>query len=130
MKRVIDGAAYNTATALHVARAKTSTRLDQNDGDPITGFEEIAYNLYRTKGGAFFLVAQERLRRFDAGSDEWVRNSSDLYPLRYEQAHAFAQGKAMRVGALHLLGQAVEILVDDIFPTVPEAVDETPTATA
>lgn len=52
MRKIIKGKLYDTSTATHVA---TDTFLDENGGDEF----EVVEDVYRTKGGAFFMVRME-----------------------------------------------------------------------
>lgn len=76
--------------------------------------------MYRTKGGAFFLVVNEFRGE---GDDETHDTTFD--PMTYDQAHQFARGERVQLGFLILPGKQVEWHVEGIFPTVAEAADET-----
>jgi hypothetical protein len=122
MKRIIEGKAYDTETALHVAHAEVWDRVDTDFGRLPT-YSTSAYDLYRTKGGAFFLTIVTGRKIREA---KWERDFEDLHTLTYDQAHRFVNGQATPTGQGHVHNQRVEILEEGIFPTVEEAVEETP----
>jgi hypothetical protein len=121
MKRIIGGKSYNTATAQHVAQAEEREGTEAQDVELAT-----AYNLYRTKGGAFFLVISEW--RIVDGQDDDAAIFSEFYPLDYDQAHRFARGEPVQIGRMYLPGKQIARLAPGVFPTVEEAADDTPQA--
>jgi hypothetical protein len=112
MKRIINGVSYNTDTAQHIATA--SYDYEKRDGEEWSG----SYDLYRTKGGAFFIVDIETpddptpwgYEREEA----WKMQRVTFTPLTYDKAHEFVLGK----GHWNI---PVELLVNGIFPSIPEA---------
>src|SRR5690349_6234682 len=106
MKRVVDGVTYNTDTSTVVARAG----WDEDDTD--TRYDiEVTQTLYKTQGGALFLLedkswceGQGRLRE--------ERNRATITPMSLEQA----QGWAMR-------GE-IEIIDSSVLGEPPEAEEE------
>lgn len=120
MKRIIGGKAYNTETAQHIATAKYS--YEKRRGEEWSG----SWDLYRTKGGAFFLVRQETPEDgspWDLYPNElWKKTMTEFFPLTYDNAYAFVRGEAQ--------ADNIELLVDGIFPSIPEAVDDTSEDTA
>lgn len=121
MKRIIDGKAYNTETALHVATA----RRDYEDDKDRT--HSVEMNLYRTKGGSFFLVEIDRGYESDVTASE---EDEDVYrwriifhPVTYDTAHSFARGDKLKLAGWSSEPWQIELQADDIFPTVPEAAE-------
>lgn len=74
MKKIIDGALYNTDTARMVGRAATGE----------SGTEET---LYRTKAGKYFMHCDGIV----AAGGGWLRASAAIVPLTPEQALAWAE---------------------------------------
>lgn len=103
MKRIFNGKAFNTDTAQAVARGEFT--YNRHDEEWIS-----EKTLYRTKGGAFFSFEIDTPLSND---DERQVVKFDV--LTYDKAHSFARGAE---------NLAVEILVDGIFPSLPEADDE------
>jgi hypothetical protein len=114
VKRIIEGKAYNTATADHIASARDGYNDDRGRD------HTLQHELYRTKGGAFFMVLIDRLDDDDDGRDPEV----EFYPIRYDTAYTFASGRNFRLGRGEFSGLQVELHMDDIFPTVAEAEEE------
>jgi hypothetical protein len=114
MKRIIDGKAYNTDTALHVAHTESSYMDDR------AREHDLVLDLYRTKGGAFFLVEFDGL---DADDEDNRRETVTFYPVSYDTAHAFASGRSYKLGYSNRGAEQVELRAAGIFPEVPEAAD-------
>jgi hypothetical protein len=120
MQRIIEGKAYNTATALHVAHAEEYEWQDEGTTRVTT-----RYDLYRTQGGAFFLTIEEEILTgigLTRQTDPVI--GVELHPLGYDEAHSFARGETVQIGRLHLRGKQTDLLAPGIFPTVEEAVDQ------
>jgi hypothetical protein len=120
MQRIIEGKAYNTATALHVAHAEEYEWQDEGTTRVTT-----RYDLYRTQGGAFFLTIEEEILTgigLTRQTDPVI--GVELHPLGYDEAHSFARGETVQIGRLHLRGKQIDLLAPGIFPTVEEAVDQ------
>jgi hypothetical protein len=113
MKRIIEGKAYNTATADHVASARDGYNDDRGRD------HSLKHELYRTKGGAFFMVLTDTLDDDDTRDPE-----VEFYPIRYDTAYTFASGRNFRLGRGEFSGLQVELHKDDIFPTVAEAEED------
>jgi len=112
-KRVINGKAYNTNTATHVANAQE--RYEDNNASHL-----VKYDLYRTKGGAFFLVETDVM----IGADDDRDDETTFFPLSYDQAYSFIQGFDLSLRpSTFISGSQVDIFAEDIFPTIPEAAD-------
>lgn len=120
MKRIINGKAYNTATAQHIATADYSFEKGRTEW---LG----RYDLYRTKGGAFFgtdtywpsLMHEsfDRERFGSAQEEREARERVEVRALSYDEAHGFVLGK-WQIG-----DYSVELLAEGIFPSIPEAED-------
>jgi hypothetical protein len=95
MQRIIEGKAYNTATALHVAHAEEYEWQDEGTTRVTT-----RYDLYRTQGGAFFLTIEEEILTgigLTRQTDPVI--GVELHPLGYDEAHSFARGD-VQIGRL------------------------------
>jgi hypothetical protein len=95
MKRIIDGVAYNTDTAVAVARSSYSFKKRNTEWLSVL-------TIYRTKGGAFFEVVTEQS---DCDPVWWFEG---MEPISYDKAYDIVQGK---------YDDDVELLVKGIFPT-------------
>ncbi len=110
MKRIINGKAYNTATAQHIATA--DYRFDKGRVEWLG-----RYDLYRTKGGAFFgidtcLPNLEYQEERDA--HKWVEVKS----ITYDEAYEFVLGKwKWQIGEY-----SAKLLADGIFPSITGSV--------
>jgi hypothetical protein len=108
VKRIIDGVAYNTATATLIARSEAVYEADRGRSE-----ERMEWALYQTRGGAFFLhtcVSSDRWNSRTEEKEEVERH--DFEPMSREAAHEWT-----------MKGQ-VELLVDSVFGDPPEASDE------
>ena len=84
MKKVINGAVYDTATAAKLG--------EYDSGYPLTDFRHFTETLYRTKSGKYFLHGE------GGGNSRygiWHGNSGGsgekIMPLSYEEAQAWAE---------------------------------------
>src|SRR5688572_18458206 len=107
MRRLSAGESYNIATSRLVARA---TYLDFLDDD---GRLKIItrHELYRTSGGAFFLVSttiDERRRNYDGEFEVYTT----MQPMRRDEAIEWVYSAA-----------DIELIADDIIPAPPEAAE-------
>jgi hypothetical protein len=119
MKRIIEGKAYNTETADHVASASDSYQDDRGRG------HVLKYGLYRTKTGGFFLAQTDIMPDEEPGPYPEVA----FFPIGYDTAHDFASGKKYSLGRYNeMRALQVERLMDGIFPAVPEAAEDGPAA--
>jgi hypothetical protein len=95
MKRIIDHKTYNTVTAQRIACGKYTYEKRCTDW---FGRQD----LYRTRGGAFFLVEMEWCNAED--------KHTALEPISYDEAHKFVLGGR---GV-----SEVDLFVNGIFPTI------------
>jgi hypothetical protein len=134
MKRVIEGISYNTATALPVARGEDRYPA-QDPGSWVTSCD-----LYRTKGGKFFVTMITKFEpavgaSIDVDRMAWLkaRGHQELVPLSYDEAYMFVLGAKQRVIGEHIteiMGVEVEVLHPGLFPSaelaprLPRNIDE------
>ena len=110
MKRIIDGVTYNTDTSTLIARYQEAAD-NYNPTDK-------TIDLYKTRGGAFFLHVHEEWHVKDEDSGEWQKKLKDQFePLTREAAQKW------------VMDGDVEVFSEE-FGLPPEAADEeTPSAT-
>lgn len=101
MKRIIDGVAYNTETAIKVARLE----FDASVTGGTRGFEV----LYQTRGGAFFRHVQEVVAYQDRNREWQERETNQFEAMTRDKAHAW------------VMEQNDVKLLSDVFGEPPEA---------
>lgn len=110
MKRIIDGVAYNTATATKIAQT-------QYEPSPQWGGPQGESVLYQTRGGAFFVHTHEVLTYQDRKGEWQDRETNEVTAMTREEAHAW------------VMEGDVELL-SDVFGEPPEASGEAVTSEA
>ena len=108
MKRIVDGVTYNIDTSTLVAQAEQPA----DNYNPTS----TVWTLYQTRGGAFFIHANEEWNVEEDG--EWTVKSRDSFvPQTYDEAHKW------------VLAGDVEVFAG-VFPDPPEATaEDKPSAT-
>lgn len=110
MKRIIDGVTYNTDTAMVVAR---STWHEDAGYGVVESDNE--HTLYRTRGGAFFVVERKEFHK--KKNDEWIPvEEVEFVPMTQDQAQTWT------------LTGTVEMIDGTVFGEPPEAEAEVGTS--
>lgn len=104
MKRIVNGVTYNTATATRLARSRLATDSEA---------ETLVQTLYKTRGGAFFVVERRTVTEWDeADRDMDTRKEFSVHPLTSEEALAWMMKGNVKTFRKNPFGDPPEAVAD------------------